>query len=93
MAIVMGRFMPIIRTFVPFVAGIASMGYRRFVVSNLAGAVAWVSLCTGAGFLWGNLPFVKRNFSLVILGVILVSLLPGLVQWVRSRRLSAEQVL
>jgi len=84
-AVVIGRFMPIIRTFVPFIAGIAGMPYRRFVASNVMGGILWVTVCSTCGFLWGNLPLVRQNFGLVILGVILVSMTPGAAQWVWSR--------
>ena len=85
-AIVMGRFAPIIRTFVPFVAGVAEMSYPAFAIFNVAGAVAWVGICVGAGYVFGNVPVVKENFSLVALGIVAVSLLPMLVEYVRYRR-------
>ena len=85
-AIVLGRFVPIVRTFVPFVAGAAQMTWATFVVYNFAGAVAWVGLCLGAGFLFGNVPIVKNNFSLVTIGIVIVSILPVLVEYVRQRR-------
>ena len=85
-AIVMGRFAPIIRTFVPFVAGVAEMSYPAFAIFNVAGAVAWVGLCVGAGYLFGNVPVVKENFSLVALGIIGVSLLPMVFEYLRYRR-------
>ena len=83
--IVLARFVPIVRTFAPFVAGMGQMNYSRFAVSNILGAVAWVGICVGAGYLWGNQPFVKENFSLVILAIVFVSLLPALVQVVSHR--------
>lgn len=76
MAVVLGRFVPIIRTFVPFVAGCGSMSYPRFAFYNVAGAMAWVGLCVGTGYAFGNVPVVKDNFTLVILGIIIVSVLP-----------------
>ena len=85
-AIVLGRFVPIVRTFVPFVAGAAQMTWATFVFYNFVGAVAWVGLCLGAGFLFGNVPIVKENFSLVTIGIVLVSILPMLVEFVRHRR-------
>ena len=77
--------MPIVRTFVPFVAGAAQMPSRSFVFYNLAGAMAWVSLCLGAGLLFGNVPVVKENFSLVTLSIVFVSVLPVLVEYMRRR--------
>jgi membrane-associated protein len=76
MAVVLGRFAPIIRTFVPFVAGCGSMSYPRFALYNVIGALAWVGLCIGAGYAFGNVPVVKDNFALVILGIVIVSVLP-----------------
>ena len=88
-AVVLGRFVPIVRTFVPFVAGAAQMTYGTFVFYNLTGAVAWVGLCLGAGFLFGNIPVVKENFSLVTIGIVFVSILPMLIEFIRHRRKSA----
>jgi membrane-associated protein len=88
-AIVLGRFMPIVRTFVPFVAGVAEMSYPAFALFNVAGAVAWVGLCFGAGYLFGNVPIVKNNFSLVAIGIVLVSLVPMAVEFLRQRRSAA----
>ena len=86
MAIVLGRFVPIVRTFVPFVAGAAQMTSHTFVLYNFVGAAAWVMLCVGAGWLFGNVPLVKNNFSLVTIGIVFVSILPMLVEYVRHRR-------
>jgi membrane-associated protein len=88
--IVLARFVPIVRTFAPFVAGMGSMNYSRFAASNVFGAVAWVGVCLGGGYVWGNQPFVKKHFSLVILGIVFVSLLPALIQFV-MHRLSLER--
>jgi membrane-associated protein len=85
-AIVLGRFAPIIRTFVPFVAGVAEMSYAVFALYNVTGALAWVGICVGAGYLFGNVPIVRDNFSLVTLGIIVVSFLPMLVEYLRYRR-------
>ncbi len=81
--------MPIVRTFVPFVAGAAQMTSHSFVFYNLVGAVAWVGLCLGAGLLFGNVPIVKENFSLVTIGIVAVSLLPVVVEYLRHRRSQA----
>jgi membrane-associated protein len=85
-AVVLGRFVPIVRTFVPFVAGAGAMTYSRFAVYNVAGAVLWVGACVGAGYAFGNVPIVKENFSLVTIGIIFVSLLPAAFEFVRQRR-------
>jgi membrane-associated protein len=85
-AIVLGRFMPIVRTFVPFVAGVAEMSYPAFALYNVTGALAWVGICVGAGYLFGNVPIVKDNFSLVAIGIVIVSVLPMVVEYVRYRR-------
>jgi len=85
-AIVLGRFMPIVRTFVPFVAGVAEMSYPAFALYNVTGAAAWVGICIGAGYLFGNVPIVKDNFSLVAIGIVIVSVLPMVVEYVRYRR-------
>jgi len=85
-AIVLGRFVPIVRTFVPFVAGAAEMSYSAFAFYNVTGAMAWVGICVGAGYLFGNVPIVKDNFSLVALGIVFVSLLPMAFELLNSRR-------
>ena len=84
-AIVLARFVPIVRTFVPFVAGVAEMSYPAFALYNVAGAVGWVAICVGAGYLFGQVPIVRENFSLVALGIVFVSLLPMLVEYLRHR--------
>lgn len=85
-AVVLSRFVPIVRTFLPFVAGAASMRASAFGFYNLVGALGWVTLCLGAGFLFGNVPIVKNNFSLVTIGIVGVSLLPMLIEYWRHRR-------
>lgn len=85
-AIVLARFVPIVRTFVPFVAGAGSMSYPAFALYNVTGGIAWVTVCVGGGYLFGDLPFVKENFSLVALGIIVVSVLPVVIEYVRARR-------
>jgi membrane-associated protein len=87
-AVVLGRFVPIVRTFVPFVAGAAQMTSPTFVFYNFIGAAGWVGLCIGAGLLFGNVPVVRNNFSLVTIGIVAVSLLPVAVEFLRSRRRS-----
>jgi membrane-associated protein len=84
-AIVLARFVPIVRTFVPFVAGAASMTTGTFVLYNAVGAIGWVSLCLGAGWFFGNIPIIKNNFSLVTIGIVLVSLLPVIIEYLRHR--------
>jgi membrane-associated protein len=83
--IIIARFVPIIRTFAPFVAGIGSMTYWRFISYNVIGGVAWIIICTLAGYLFGNLPIVRENFSLVILAIIIISILPGVIEYMRHR--------
>jgi membrane-associated protein len=85
-AIVLGRFVPIVRTFVPFVAGAASMSRSSFVFYNFTGAALWVGVCFGGGALFGNLEIVKENFTLVTLGIIAVSVMPIGIEWLRHRR-------
>jgi membrane-associated protein len=84
--IILARFVPIVRTFAPFVAGIGSMTYKRFMSYNVIGGVAWVLLCTLSGYFFGNLPFVKQHFELVLLGIIFISILPGVIEFLRARR-------
>jgi membrane-associated protein len=85
-AVILGRFVPIVRTFVPFVAGAAAMRPSTFGLFNLTGAAAWVSICVGAGLLFGNVPVVKQNFSLVTIGIVVVSMLPMAIDVLLRRR-------
>ena len=84
-AIILARFVPVVRTFAPFVAGVATMHYSRFFSFNIIGALLWVGLLTPAGYFWGNLEFVQKNFSLLIYAIIVVSCLPIVVELVRAR--------
>jgi len=84
--IIVARFVPIVRTFAPFVAGIGSMTYSRFLAYNVIGGLAWVALFILGGYYFGNLSLVKENFTLVILAIIVVSIMPGIVEFVRRRR-------
>ncbi len=89
-AIILARFVPIIRTFAPFVAGIGRMTYRKFFIYNITGAILWVGLFVGGGLLFGTLPFVRSNMKVVILGIIVVSVLPIAWEMLRAR-LEARQ--
>lgn len=84
--IILARFVPIVRTFAPFVAGIGRMQYRRFAFFNVTGGVVWVALFVGAGHLFGNIPSVQRNFHYVILAILVLSVLPIVFEWWRARR-------
>jgi membrane-associated protein len=89
--IIIARFIPIVRTFAPFVAGIGSMSYWRFIAYNVIGGVAWVAICVFAGYFFGNLAIVKKNFSLVIIAIVLISTLPMLVEYLRHRMQQAAE--
>jgi membrane-associated protein len=89
--IVIARFVPIVRTFAPFVAGAGAMTYRKFLVYNVVGGIGWVFSMLFAGYFFGNLPFVKENFETVILAIIFLSILPGIVAYVRERSASASR--
>jgi membrane-associated protein len=82
--IVLARFVPIVRTFAPFVAGIGKMQYRQFFVFNVVGALAWVLICVLAGFFLGELPFVKKNFEIVVLAIIFISVLPIAIEMIKG---------
>jgi membrane-associated protein len=85
-AIILARFMPIIRTFVPFVAGIGKMTYRHFIACNIIGGFAWICLFTYAGYFFGGQPFIQKNFKLVIIAIILISVIPIFIEFLRARR-------
>lgn len=87
--IVLARFVPIVRTFAPFLAGVGKMSYAQFATYNVLGALLWVSACLVSGYFFGNLPVVRDNFSLVVLGIVFVSILPAIVEYARSRGQSA----
>jgi membrane-associated protein len=88
--LVISRFLPLLRTFAPFVAGVGAMNYGRFVFFNLLGAVSWVTSLTLAGYFFANLPWVQKNLSLVIVGIVLVSLIPMALGWLHERRARGE---
>lgn len=84
--IIIARFIPIIRTFAPFVAGIGSMTYGKFIAYNIIGGIVWVGIFIFGGYFFGNLPFVKNNFSIVIVAIIIISVIPGVVEFLRHRK-------
>jgi membrane-associated protein len=85
-AIILGRFVPIVRTFVPFVAGAGTMTYSAFAFYNITGALVWVGICTLGGYAFGNVPFVRENFSLVAIGIVAVSMIPIALEYMKHRR-------
>ncbi len=84
--IIIARFVPIVRTFAPFLAGVGTMTYPKFLAYNVVGGILWICSLTLAGYFFGELPIVKNNFSLVVLGIIVVSILPVLIEWFRTRQ-------
>lgn len=89
--IILARFVPIVRTFAPFVAGMGHMSYRHFAFFNVIGAFIWVLLFTYAGYLFGNLPVIQENLKLLIVAIILLSILPGVIEVIRHKRAAAKQ--
>jgi membrane-associated protein len=85
-AVVLARFVPIVRTFLPFVAGAAEMTASSFLFYNITGGIAWVTICMGAGFIFGNVPIIKDNFTLVTIGIVIMSVLPMVFEIVRHRK-------
>jgi len=85
-AIILARFAPIVRTFAPFVAGMGAMSYGPFLFYNVVGGLLWVGICVGAGYFFGSLPFVQKNFEIVVLAIIALSVIPMIVEYIRHRR-------
>ncbi len=90
--IILARFVPIVRTFAPFVAGMGHMSYRHFAMYNVVGALLWVLLFTYAGYLFGDLPVVQENLKLLIVAIIVLSVLPGVIEIIRHKRAAAKQI-
>jgi membrane-associated protein len=90
--IIIARFVPVIRTFAPFIAGVGTMPYSKFISYNVIGGISWVAAFLFGGYFFGNLPIIKDNFSFVIVGIIIVSLLPGVITYIQSKRASKEIV-
>jgi membrane-associated protein len=84
--IIIGRFIPIVRTFAPFVAGIGTMEYKRFIVYNIVGGILWICIFLIAGYFFGNLPAVRKNFTYVIFGIIILSILPAVIEYFRAKK-------
>ncbi len=84
--IVIARFVPIVRTFAPFLAGVGTMSYRKFAMYNVTGAILWVGIMTYAGYFFGQTPYVQRNFKLVIVAIIVISIMPAVIEFIRARR-------
>ena len=88
--VLIARFVPIVRTFAPFVAGMGEMAYARFVFYAFAGAILWIGSLTYAGYFFGNLPIVRNNLSIVIIGIVVLSIMPGVIEFLRSRARARE---
>ena len=89
--IVIGRFVPIIRTFAPFLAGVGSMSYGKFLIYNVAGGILWIVLFTLGGYFFGNLPIVKKNFTFVIFAIIIISVMPTVIEYFRQRKAAKKE--
>ena len=89
--IIIARFVPIVRTFAPFVAGVGQMSYRQFIGYNVVGGILWVTICVFAGYFFGNLPFVKKNFSVVVIVIVLISLLPAVIEYLKHRAVAKRK--
>ena len=83
--IIIGRFVPIVRTFAPFLAGVGAMTYKKFIAFNVIGGAAWVASLVYAGYLFGNIPWIKDNLAFIVLGIVVVSLTPPVIHWLRER--------
>ncbi|HSU43812.1 MAG TPA: DedA family protein [Casimicrobiaceae bacterium] len=88
--IIIGRFVPIIRTFAPFLAGVAGLSYRRFLSYNMIGGCLWIALLVYAGYLFGNIPWVKDNLSIIVIAIVVVSLIPAVTTFVKERRAATK---
>ena len=86
--IIIARFIPIIRTFAPFVAGIGRMTYAKFILYNITGGILWIASFLLGGYFFGNFPFVKNNFTVVIIAIVIISVLPGVIEYLRQRRIT-----
>ena len=86
--IILARFVPIVRTFAPFVAGVGNMTYRKYIIYCIAGAVLWVTSMSIAGFAFGQIPWIKNNFELVVIGIIVISLIPIVIEFIKSKKSS-----
>lgn len=89
--IILARFVPIVRTFAPFVAGIGSMNYRRFIIYNIVGGIGWVTIFVLLGYFFGNVPFVKKNFEIVMVAIVVVSVVPMIYEYLMSHRGKSRQ--
>ena len=91
-AILLARFVPIVRTFAPFVAGIGKMRYGQFITFSVAGSICWIPVFVLGGFYFGNIPVVKKNFTLVIMAIILISIMPAIYEFLRQQRQSSKDI-